>query len=434
MESQWMRPPQLPLGAPPGPWLAVPPLLFPGAPAEPTACGSCPSPRIFAGPPGDALTPASCPSPRLYAGRLGEPVAPLSSPSPRLFGGAPSEPIACGSGPAVSGGFWAPTLGPTDAVHGVPGADVSGHAVTGGGFWPAAPPPLAPADTSMASADAGYLGLRPPSPPRWMQPATPSASLGVGADAGCLGFPSSSGIASNIASPRWPLGQSSGHAATPLWQQPSTYGPGTLGLAPPPPAPAPAVTAALAPQHAALSPQQAALAATTSSIAAAEVQGSAAPKACRKVGYRARVEWEREIQEAFRTFDPDDVGSVDLHELRAALKALGLPTRKPEVLAALREQGCQETDRIDFEAFRRILLQRYEAQNPLEASLDAFRLFDVDGRGRLGLGDLRRVSNELGQPLADRDLRRMVQTCGKQRAGDVDESEFARVMASTSLW
>ena len=38
-----------------------------------------------------------------------------------------------------------------------------------------------------------------------------------------------------------------------------------------------------------------------------------------------------EIQEAFDLFDTDKSGSIDYHELKVAMRALGFPVRKEEV-------------------------------------------------------------------------------------------------------
>merc|ERR1712232_1150868 len=154
----------------------------------------------------------------------------------------------------------------------------------------------------------------------------------------------------------------------------------------------------------------------------------------RPITHRSQVEWQLEIKDAFETFDVDRQGSVDYRELKAAIRSLGLPARKADVYAAMREQGCPEGSRVDFDAFSRILMQRFREQDPLEATLKAFRLFDKSGRGRIDVGDLRRVSRQLKHPLTDTELQEMIERFDSSGEGEITESEFARIVASTGLW
>ena len=40
--------------------------------------------------------------------------------------------------------------------------------------------------------------------------------------------------------------------------------------------------------------------------------------------------------------------------------------------------------------------------------MKAFKLFDVEGRGRIGLADLRKVAKELGETLKEEELIAMI--------------------------
>lgn len=63
------------------------------------------------------------------------------------------------------------------------------------------------------------------------------------------------------------------------------------------------------------------------------------------------AEQKEEVTEAFRLFDTDKVGSIDYHELKVAMRALGCDVRKAEVKSLVAEHAKEGTERVDFEAF-----------------------------------------------------------------------------------
>jgi len=149
--------------------------------------------------------------------------------------------------------------------------------------------------------------------------------------------------------------------------------------------------------------------------------------------HRASVELEQEIRKAFEVFDADGTGEVDYYELKGAMRALGLPVKKAEVLAAMRDQGCLESGRVDFHAFAAILRQKFEEQDPLDAMLQSFRLFDTEGCGRISFRDLKRVAQDVGEELVDCELRCMIDSFDRNGDREIDEEEFVRIFAPTSL-
>ena len=48
-------------------------------------------------------------------------------------------------------------------------------------------------------------------------------------------------------------------------------------------------------------------------------------------------EQKQEIKEAFELFDTDKTGTIDYHELKVAMRALGFDVKKQEVLGIMRE-------------------------------------------------------------------------------------------------
>lgn len=194
---------------------------------------------------------------------------------------------------------------------------------------------------------------------------------------------------------------------------------------------------------------------------------AAAPRKARRAvpPFRARVEWDMEIRDAWSTLDIEGSGFINRREMKAGMRALGFAVRKQDVIAAMRDHGIlprsggadDELDGrvIDFETFRNMLLQRYVDRDPLDATLGAFGLFDGAGRGRISVRDLRRAAKELSVAAGryhhveaigaagsaavaagrfqEERLQEMLAAFDTNRDGEIDEAEFAHVMAMTSL-
>merc|ERR1712023_356462 len=101
-----------------------------------------------------------------------------------------------------------------------------------------------------------------------------------------------------------------------------------------------------------------------------------------------------EIKEAFDLFDTDGSGSIDVNELKVAMKALGMMTA--------RKQG--EDTREDL--------------------LKVFKLFDDDKTGTVSFKNLKRVCQELGENMTDDELKEMMDWADKDGDGVLNEDEF----------
>ena len=81
----------------------------------------------------------------------------------------------------------------------------------------------------------------------------------------------------------------------------------------------------------------------------AQQQPAAKPK--RRQRQELTEEQKQEIKEAFDLFDTDKTGTIDYHELKVAMRALGFDVKKTEVLGLMREydrDGAGAIEYIDF--------------------------------------------------------------------------------------
>uniref|UniRef100_A0A4W5JQA8 Centrin 4 n=1 Tax=Hucho hucho TaxID=62062 RepID=A0A4W5JQA8_9TELE len=121
-------------------------------------------------------------------------------------------------------------------------------------------------------------------------------------------------------------------------------------------------------------------------------------------------EQKQEIREAFDLFDTDGSGTIDVKELKVAMRALGFEPKKEEIKKMISEKDSKEE------------------------ILKAFRLFDDDGTGKISFKNLKRVSKELGENLTDEELQEMIDEADRDGDGEINEQEFLRIMKKTSLY
>ena len=155
-------------------------------------------------------------------------------------------------------------------------------------------------------------------------------------------------------------------------------------------------------------------------------------------------EQRQEIADAFDLFDLDKDKRIDYHELKVAMKALGFDkVTKPEVLGILQTHGSPSSTSqqgqnrpggyqhtkllLSLSSFQWIMATKILARDPRDEILRAFELFDGDGKGKIGLEDLRRVATELGEGLKEEELNAMIEEFDLDNDGFIDREEFLNI-------
>ncbi|XP_037377758.1 centrin-1 [Talpa occidentalis] len=143
---------------------------------------------------------------------------------------------------------------------------------------------------------------------------------------------------------------------------------------------------------------------------------------------------KQEVREAFDLFDADGSGTIDVKELKVALRALGFEPTKEEMKKMISDIDKEGTGKISFNDFLAVMTQKMAEKDTKEEILKAFRLFDDDETGKISFKNLKRVASELGENLTDEELQEMIDEADRDGDGEVNEEEFLRVMKKTSLY
>ncbi|XP_073897790.1 centrin-4 isoform X1 [Castor canadensis] len=143
---------------------------------------------------------------------------------------------------------------------------------------------------------------------------------------------------------------------------------------------------------------------------------------------------KQEIKGAFDLFDVDGSGTIDVKELKIAMRALGFEPKKEEIKQMIAEIDKEGTGTISFEDFYAIMCIKMSEKDEKEEILKAFKLFDDDDTGSISLNNIKRVAKELGENLTDDELQEMLDEADRDGDGEINEEEFLRMMKKTSLY
>ncbi|CCI44629.1 unnamed protein product [Albugo candida] len=137
---------------------------------------------------------------------------------------------------------------------------------------------------------------------------------------------------------------------------------------------------------------------------------------------------KKQLKDAFDLFDTEKQGSIDYHELKILMRALGFTVSKQRVLDLVNEVDVHRNGRVTFSDYMEIMRREVLARDPDEEITKAFQLFDEDGSGKINLRKMRRVAKELGETLDDEELQAMIDEFDENQDGEIDLDEFRAIM------
>ncbi|KAL8434507.1 hypothetical protein Efla_000023 [Eimeria flavescens] len=171
-------------------------------------------------------------------------------------------------------------------------------------------------------------------------------------------------------------------------------------------------------------------------------------------GRRPRIdptdEQRADIKEAFDLFDSEGTGTIDVKEVRVALRALGYEPSRDELKrlvaevernrkvsgnpdagdkprSSIRESSRPSLGQLDFNDFLELMKIKMN-EKPTREQLSKGFLALADGKDYITWSDLKRASGDLGEKLSDEELREMVAHASHGKSGQVTEEDFFRIL------
>jgi len=140
-----------------------------------------------------------------------------------------------------------------------------------------------------------------------------------------------------------------------------------------------------------------------------------------------------EIQDSFELFNKDDkdgAGTIDAEELLVVMRALGHEPRKEDLKKQVSEVDKDNTGQLDFDGYLNIILNKMAERPSHDDLLKAFRLFDQGAKRKIDFNDLKRIATQIGENIADEELREMIAEADHSGTGEVNQDDFVKIVTS----
>jgi calmodulin len=139
------------------------------------------------------------------------------------------------------------------------------------------------------------------------------------------------------------------------------------------------------------------------------------------------AEDQENFQNAFNAFDDDRDGKIPTSLLGKLLRAVGY-NPYPEEVEDMIEDLESDRSPLDFKNFYYLLSSHARAAFPEDELVDAFRVFDKKGTGRLPVDTIQRILKSLKQPFTDDQIAELISQADVDGQDTVNYRDFVKVM------
>lgn len=135
-----------------------------------------------------------------------------------------------------------------------------------------------------------------------------------------------------------------------------------------------------------------------------------------------------DLKEAFAIYDLNSDGIISTREFSLVMRALGLNPTEAELLNFIHDIDTDKDGAINFEEFANFMVDKLKPMNREEDLIEAFKVFDIEGKGYIAAEELRRVMTNLGEKLTDVEVNEMVREADIDGDGVINYVDFVKMM------
>jgi len=137
-----------------------------------------------------------------------------------------------------------------------------------------------------------------------------------------------------------------------------------------------------------------------------------------------------ELKSSFAIYDLDGDGRITMRELGSVMRALGHNPTEAKILTFINTVDTDQSGSIDFQEFCELMSTKMREMDTEADIIDAFRVFDVEGKGYITAYELRHVMTNLGEKLTDEEVNEMVSEADSDGDGVINYTDFVKIMTS----
>lgn len=144
-------------------------------------------------------------------------------------------------------------------------------------------------------------------------------------------------------------------------------------------------------------------------------------------------EQKQEIKDAFDSIDSDRSGYIDIEELKIAMLALGIDTKKDDTSKIIDDMDKNKDGKISCQEFIDLLTLQITDKDHTEEIKKIHANIADDSSQKINFNSLKALCNELGENISDDELKEMIEEADYDKDGEVDENDFFILMKKINV-
>lgn len=132
----------------------------------------------------------------------------------------------------------------------------------------------------------------------------------------------------------------------------------------------------------------------------------------------------------FDLFDEDEDGFIDVNNLGNIMKSLGNEYDLTTLEDMLNECDTNNDKLIDFNEFMISINKRIKETDPSEEYIEAFKIFDRDGSGKILIDELKEILLVLGENITQAEIEQFFMEANVKNNGYIEYVDFIRLLLS----